>query len=113
MLVNQLCLHNNTKMACSNNRFFCRLSCAENVVINKVDKSDARPDEVLDMVFDLFVELGANDDQLDFETLYGSGRDGWLSHDADEKTETILPLLDTILDVIPSPPVLEGVLDRL
>ena len=78
------------------------------VVINKVDKDDARPDEVLDMVFDLFVELGASDYQLDFQTLYGSGRDGWLSHDPSGPRDTIVPLLDTIVDNIPGPAMNEG-----
>ena len=78
------------------------------VVINKVDKSDARPDEVLDMVFELFMELGASDEQLDFDTLYGSGRDGWLSTDPEGPKDSMLPLLDAMIDHIPSPPVLEG-----
>lgn len=78
------------------------------VVINKVDKDDSRPDEVLDMVFDLFVELGATDDQLEFETLYGSGRDGWLAIEPDGPQDDILPLLDSILENIPGPELVEG-----
>lgn len=78
------------------------------VVINKVDKQDARPHEVLDMVFELFMELDATDKQLDFETLYGSARDGWLSKDADGPQDSILPLLDAILEEIPAPPINEG-----
>ncbi len=78
------------------------------VVINKVDKPDGRPDEVLDMVFDLFVELGASDDQLEFETLYGSGRDGWLADDPEGPKDSMLPLLDAILDHIPQPELEDG-----
>lgn len=78
------------------------------VVINKVDKDDARPHDVVDMVFDLFVELGASDYQLDFQTLFGSGRDGWLSHDPDGPRDTIVPLLDTILEHVPAPKAVEG-----
>lgn len=79
------------------------------VFINKIDKSDARQGEVLDMVFDLFVELDANDDQLEFTTLYGSGRDGYASLDEDGgDKENIIPLMDAIIDTIPSPPRNEG-----
>lgn len=78
------------------------------VVINKVDKDDARPDEVLDMVFELFMELGATDEQLDFDVLYGSGRDGWLSTDASGPRDSMLPLLDAMIDHIPGPPAVEG-----
>ncbi|NQZ56140.1 MAG: translational GTPase TypA [Lentisphaeraceae bacterium] len=78
------------------------------VVINKVDKDDARPAEVLDMVYDLFIELGADDEQLEFDTLYGSGRDGWLHPDADGPRDSMLPLLDAMIDHIPAPPVVEG-----
>ena len=54
------------------------------VMVNKIDRPDARPHEVLDEVFDLFVELGANDEQLEFPVIYGSGRDGWATLDLDE-----------------------------
>jgi len=78
------------------------------VVINKVDKDDARPHDVVDMVFDLFVELGASDYQLDFQTLFGSGRDGWLSEDPEGPRDTIVPLLDTIIEHVPAPEMNEG-----
>jgi GTP-binding protein len=73
------------------------------VVINKLDKPDARPDEVLNRVFDLFVELDANDDQLDFPVLYASGRDGWADTSADGPRKSIEPLLDAVLEHIPAP----------
>ena len=78
------------------------------VVINKVDKGDARPEEVLDMVFELFMDLGASDEQLDFDVLYGSGRDGWLSKDSSGPRDSMLPLLDAMIDHIPGPPAVEG-----
>jgi len=78
------------------------------VVINKVDKPDARCDVVHDMVFDLFVELEANDDQLDFPMLYASGRDGWAVTDLECPRDSILPLMDAILEQIPAPPSKSG-----
>ena len=74
------------------------------VFINKIDKKDSRAEEVLNVVFDLFVELEATDEQLDFVTLYGSGRDGYasLEEDGGEKN-SILPLLDSIVNNIPAP----------
>ncbi len=78
------------------------------VVINKVDRPDARPDEVLNEVFDLFVELDANDDQLDFPTLYASGRDGWAVEELDADRLHLEPLMNAILEHIPPPRVLEG-----
>ncbi|MCI6153926.1 MAG: translational GTPase TypA [Bacteroidales bacterium] len=78
------------------------------VVINKVDKPNCRPSEVQDMVFDLMASLDANDDQLDFPTLFGSAKQGWMSLDYEQPTDTITPLLDAIVDHIPPPPVLEG-----
>jgi len=79
------------------------------VVLNKIDKPAARPDEVLDEIFDLFVELGATDEQLDFPVLYAAGRDGWAVRDLSiGPRNSILPLLDVIVDSIPGPPVLEG-----
>jgi GTP-binding protein len=78
-------------------------------MINKVDKPDARPDIVHDKVFDLFCELNANDEQLDFPLLYGSGRDGWaVDNLEDEDRSSILPLMDSIIEHVPSPPLLEG-----
>ena len=73
------------------------------VVINKVDKPNCRPDEVHEAVFDLMFNLGATEDQLDFATLYGSSKQGWMSYDWKTQTEDIVPLLDTILAQIPAP----------
>ena len=78
------------------------------VVINKVDKQNCRPDEVQEEVFDLMFSLGATEDQLDFRTIYGSAKQGWMSYDWREQTSDITPLLDTILEVIPAPQVNEG-----
>lgn len=78
------------------------------VVINKVDKPNCRPDEVQEEVFDLMCNLNANDDQLDFTTVYGSAKQGWMSLDWKKPTSDISPLLDTILEVIPAPAVVEG-----
>ena len=73
------------------------------VVVNKVDKPNCRPDEVQEEVFDLMFSLDANDDQLDFKTLYGSAKQGWMSYDWRKPTTDITPLLDTILEEIPAP----------
>ena len=78
------------------------------VVINKVDKPNCRPDEVQEEVFDLMCNLDANDDQLDFTTVYGSAKQGWMSLDWKKPTKDITPLLDTILEVIPAPEIAEG-----
>ena len=78
------------------------------VVVNKVDKENCRPDEVHEQVFDLMYNLGATEDQLDFVTLYGSSKQGWMSTDWKQKTEDITPLLDAIIEVIPAAPTLEG-----
>ena len=78
------------------------------VVINKIDKPDARPDTVHDLVFDLFVELDANDEQLDFPLLYCSGKDGWAARNLDAPRESMIPLMDAVLDDIPSPILREG-----
>ncbi len=80
------------------------------VVVNKVDKENCRPDEVHEEVFDLMFNLEATEDQLDFETLYGSSKNGWMSHDWKQETDSITPLLDTIIKVIPPPQNREGVL---
>jgi GTP-binding protein len=83
------------------------------VVINKVDRERSRPHEVLDEVFDLFTDLEANDDQLDFPCVYASGRQGWAVKDlADERTD-LSPLMDMILDHVPAPTVREGPLQML
>ena len=73
------------------------------VVINKVDKQNCRPEEVQEEVFDLMFSLNATDDQLDFKTLYGSAKQGWMSYDWRKPTSDITPLLDTILSEIPAP----------
>ena len=78
------------------------------VVINKVDKQNCRPDEVQEEVFDLMFSLNATDDQLDFKTLYGSAKQGWMSRDWRKPTNDITALLDTIIDVIPAPAHNEG-----
>ncbi|MCR5179615.1 MAG: GTP-binding protein, partial [Bacteroidaceae bacterium] len=78
------------------------------VVINKVDKPNCRPDEVQEEVFDLMFNLDASEEQLDFTTVYGSAKQGWMSLDWRKPTDNITPLLDTILEVIPAPPVVEG-----
>jgi GTP-binding protein len=78
------------------------------VVVNKVDKENCRPDEVHEQVFDLMFNLGATEDQLDFVTLYGSSKQGWMSTDWKNKTEDITPLLDAILSEIPPAPALLG-----
>ena len=73
------------------------------VIINKLDKADARPDAVLDEVFDLFVALDANEEQLDFPVLYASGRDGWCVADPADKRDSLAPLLELILAHVPPP----------
>ncbi|MCB1782571.1 MAG: translational GTPase TypA, partial [Alphaproteobacteria bacterium] len=78
------------------------------VLINKIDRPDARAEEVVDEVFDLFVSLDANDAQLDFPILYASGRDGWCVRDLSEPRENLHPLLDLVLDHVPAPNVQEG-----
>ena len=75
------------------------------VVINKIDRGDARPDEVLDEVFELFTVLEASDEQLDFPFLYAVGRDGWASEDAGASGGTLEPLFETILKHVPAPDV--------
>ena len=74
------------------------------LIVNKVDKENCRPDEVHEEVFDLMFNLGATEHQLDFVTLYGSGRGGWMSTDWKKKTEDIVPLLDAIIENIPPAP---------
>ena len=78
------------------------------VVINKVDKPNCRPDEVQEEVFDLMFNLGATEEQLDFNTIYGSAKQGWMSTDWKQPTNDITALLDAILEVIPAPAVNEG-----
>ena len=78
------------------------------VVINKVDKLNCRPEEVQEEVFDLMCQLNATDDQLDFKTVYGSAKQGWMSYDWRKPTTDITPLLDTILEAVPAPEIKEG-----
>lgn len=73
------------------------------VVVNKVDRDGARPEEVVDEVLDLFIELGADDDQIDFPVVYASARDGYSSLDPTVRSGDMRPLLDAILEDIPSP----------
>lgn len=78
------------------------------VVVNKVDKENCTPDEVHEAVFDLMFELGAEEWQLDFPTVYGSAKNNWMSTDWQNETDSIEPLLDMVLEHIPSPKVTEG-----
>ena len=78
------------------------------VVINKVDKANCRPDEVNEQVFDLMFSLHATEEQLDFKTVYGSAKQGWMSPDWRKSTIDITTLLDLILEEIPAPKIIEG-----
>lgn len=78
------------------------------LVINKVDKPNCRPEEVQEKVFDLMFSLDATEDQLDFPTIYGSAKQGWMSDDWKKPSDNIIPLLDAIIKHIPAPNVLEG-----
>ncbi len=78
------------------------------VVVNKVDKENCRPDEVYEQVFDLMFNLGATEDQLDFQTVYGSSKQGWMGPDWKTPTDNITYLLDTIVENIPPAPMNEG-----
>ena len=78
------------------------------VVVNKVDKPNCRPEVVNEQVFDLMFSLDATEEQLDYKTIYGSAKQGWMSHKWNEKTDSIQPLLDAIIDEIPEPQVVEG-----
>jgi GTP-binding protein len=77
------------------------------VVINKVDRSDAQPDVVLNDVFDLFAALDASDEQLDFPVLYGSAKQGWMAYSPEGPKESIAPLLDKVLEHV-APPLVEA-----
>lgn len=83
------------------------------VVVNKVDKENCTPDEVHESVFDLMFELGAEEWQLDFPTVYGSAKQNWMSDDWKKPTDTIEPLLDMVLEHIPSPKFDEGTVQML
>ena len=78
------------------------------LVVNKVDKPNCRPEEVQEEVFDLMYSLNASEDQLDFHTIYGSAKQGWMSDDWNKPSDSIQPLLDAILKYIPAPKRLEG-----
>jgi len=78
------------------------------VVVNKVDKENCTPDEVHEKVFDLMFELDADEDQLDFPTIYGSAKNGWMSEDWKNPTTSITPLLDKILEYYPPVSIPEG-----
>lgn len=78
------------------------------VVVNKVDKENCRPDEVHEAVFDLMFNLDATEDQLDFVTMYGSSKQGWMADDWTQPSDNIYPLLDAIIEHIPEAPYVEG-----
>ena len=80
-----------------------RLGLKPIVVINKVDKSDARADEVHDEVFDLFVALDATEEQLDFPTLFASAKEGWASENSDDRGDDMRPLFEKVLAYVPAP----------
>jgi GTP-binding protein len=73
------------------------------VVINKIDRKDARPDDTLNEVFDLLVHLGANDNSLDFPVVYASGKEGWATTDLEKKSDNMQPLFEAIIEHIPAP----------
>ncbi|HEX9025625.1 MAG TPA: GTP-binding protein, partial [Clostridium sp.] len=79
------------------------------VIINKIDKPNARPTDVIDEVFDLFVELGANDSQLDFQIIYASAREGFAKYNVDDENNDMTPIFDTILKYVAPP---EGYVDE-
>ena len=83
------------------------------VVINKVDKENCTPEEVHEKVFDLMFELGAEEWQLDFPTVYGSAKQNWMSEDWQQPTDTIEPLLDMVIEHIPEPKIAEGTTQML
>jgi len=82
-----------------------RLGLKPILILNKVDRPQAEPDEALNSAFDLFAALGASDEQLDFPTLYASGRDGWASDRIDGPRENLAALFETIVRHVPPPPV--------
>ena len=83
------------------------------VVVNKVDKENCTPDEAQEAVFELMINLDATEEQLEFPTLFGSAKYGWMSTDWKQKTEDITPLLDSIIEHIPPPVIEEGSLQML
>ncbi len=83
------------------------------VIINKVDRINSRPDEVLDEVFSLFCELEADDEQLGFRSVYAAGREGWAAAELDDERRDLTPLLELIVEYLPAPRVVEGPLQML
>jgi GTP-binding protein len=79
------------------------------LVINKIDKPNCRPEEVQEAVFDLMFNLNATEEQLNFPTIYGSAKQGWMSDDWKQPSNSIIPLLDAILEYIPAPKSLQGI----
>ncbi|WP_293300491.1 translational GTPase TypA [Pedobacter sp. UBA4863] len=80
------------------------------VVVNKVDKENCRPEEVYEQIFELFFNLEATEEQLDFPVIYGSSKNGWMSTDYTKPTDNFFPLLDAIVEHIPAAPINEGTL---
>ncbi len=80
------------------------------VVINKMDRPQARPKEVLDEVYDLFIDLGADDDQLEFSVIYSSAREGWASENPMQKSKDMMPLLKAMVKDVPAPKIKQGTL---
>ncbi|MCH2032763.1 MAG: translational GTPase TypA [Tenacibaculum sp.] len=78
------------------------------VVVNKVDKENCTPDLVHEKVFDLMFALDATEEQLEYKTIYGSAKNGWMSEDWQEQTDSIVPLLDAVIETIPEAPYREG-----
>ncbi|KPJ96587.1 MAG: GTP-binding protein TypA, partial [Gammaproteobacteria bacterium SG8_11] len=78
------------------------------VIINKMDRPDNRPAEVLDEIYDLFIDLNADDNQLEFPVIYASGRDGWAVKELEDERKNLVPLLDTIVKNIPQPKLRKG-----
>lgn len=78
------------------------------IVINKIDRPDNRPEEVLDEIYDLFIDLDANEDQLDFPVIYASGKSGWGVRDLNDEQKDLTPLLESIMENIPGPVIEEG-----
>lgn len=78
------------------------------IVINKIDRADNRPADVLDEIYDLFIELNADEEQLEFPIIYASGREGWSVRDLNDPRESLTPLLDSIINDLPAPPENEG-----
>src|SRR4030043_2076082 len=76
------------------------------VVVNKVDRTNSRPDDVVNEVFDLLVQLGADDDALDFPLVYASAREGWATMDIGKRGGNMQPVFDAIINNVPSPPVI-------